>query len=97
MSLKTFKIGKKRAVFSLRKKGGSVIPPKYKQRTVSAIRDFPPGCGRSTEENQLFEVVRTPEPLFVRGFNSVSEPSIGEKSQVEVLRKSEGKFLDRYS
>ena len=83
-------MGSKRAVNSVWKKGGSAIPSNFKRRAVSAVRDFPPGCGPSAGDNRLFEVVRTPEPLFVRGSSSGYEPSIGEKSPIVVIRDSEG-------
>ncbi|KAA3477432.1 hypothetical protein EPI10_011317 [Gossypium australe] len=90
LSMEASKIGTKRVVNSVRKRGGSAIPLKFKRRAVSAIRDFPPCCGPTSEENRLFEVVRTPEPLFVRGSSSGYEPSIGENRQIVVIRDSEG-------
>ena len=40
------------------KGSGFAIPtPKFKRRAVSAVRDFPPGCGPSSGENRQIVVV----------------------------------------
>ncbi|KAH1032265.1 hypothetical protein J1N35_044439 [Gossypium stocksii] len=40
----------------LARKGPEVAAPKFKWRKVSAVQDFPPGCGRATASD--FELSR---------------------------------------
>ena len=48
----------KRKSIGEQKGSGFAIPtPKFKRRAVSAVQDFPPGCGPSSGENRQIVVV----------------------------------------
>ncbi|KAA3473788.1 reverse transcriptase [Gossypium australe] len=70
------------------KRSGFAIPtPKFKRRAVSAIRDFPPGCGPSSGENRQIVVVHDFEKKVKVIRDSLKTTLDRQKSYADLKRK----------
>ncbi|KAH1073294.1 hypothetical protein J1N35_025622 [Gossypium stocksii] len=62
---------------------------KFKRRSVSAVRDFPLGCGRMTTPNYCLTVPTVRD--FLPGCGRVTASNYGLTRQITIDHSSEGK------
>ncbi|KAH1031553.1 hypothetical protein J1N35_043727 [Gossypium stocksii] len=67
----------------------AVSTPKFKRRSVSIVRDFPPGCGRPTASNYSLTVPVIRD--FPSGYGRVTASNYSLTRQIAIDHSDKGK------